>query len=306
VDSGHSGKIKYYLRTSTDGSTYPAPGFVEVIPGQNIGDFGIEPREYVDIKIELEKVCGHITPWVKKVTVNAVIKSTETTDRLACSGIINNCYHFATNKNLDGTYRTFVLSPDGKWNINPDQLIRAYLEIEKEMYLVSVDTNTKIHKMHRGTAAEQFNHDYSIVTPTGQDWYYLKMRTKKFDCTASQHVKLMKGLRLAVGSIFEDNYVQGILKYRMDNDAWTTVYFPKAQPELPGDIIIRHIFPSGTRGMYIQFQVETYRDGADPPEEYGTAYNILEIMLDFFIQHLKPILKTTTAELSETGHMVAD
>lgn len=308
-DTGETGNIEYKIRTSATGSS----GWTnwEIVIDGDIPTITVQ--RYVDYRITLDRISGIQTPQVTVMSVYAYIGTAEVADRLACSTIFEGKYEYATNKNLDGNYRTFVLDNENRWGIKPNQLIRGYMDYKNEKYLLTLDINTgtgvktaELCKMYRGKKIEEFLYDYSARIPTyratgtKRNYYSQILRSKKFDCGFPDTIKLFKELQFSVGSIFAEAYLQGTLKYRIDNDDWTTQNFPNKS--FQGDAVIRMPFPAGTRGQYIQFEWRTYLSGST----YGHPFNIKDAKLDFFTQKLKPILLTTTSVPSEEEEMVVE
>lgn len=307
VDDEERQKIVYRMRSSSDKITWTPTDFsyanTIITPGQQIDKDKIPINRYLDVKITMDRINGSLSPKVSRFTINAMIDSTELTDRLAYSTVFEDRYIFSTNKNLDGEYRSFVLDKEGRWNIYPNQLIRGYVDIDNEKHLLTIDTNAKLHRMFRGVTAEDFKYDYSGNGITGviDDWYFQKLATKKFHCGYLGILKLFANARLSIGSVFSAGYVNGIVKYKIDDGDWITRYFQDNTDV--GDIaVIELTFPAGTRGYTIQFLFETYVDGTS---HYGHPFNIQSIVLYFNLQPgLRPIKRTQRTALTDTGYLI--
>lgn len=299
-------KIEYRMLSSSDQSNwYPSGGFSDdksiIEPDTIINSGNIPANRYLDFQITMDRVDGNTTPQVKKIEVNAFVCTSDESDRMVYSTIFNDKYKCSTNYNLDNEYRTFVLDKEGRWSIEPDQIIYGYIDYNNEKYLLTKDAHGQIHKMHKGITDSDFLYDHSTKSVSGDNKYLQKVRTKKYDCGFPDYIKLFREMRFSVGSIFGENYVQGTLKYRLDDGDWTTVYF-QDERQAGDSVVIRHIFPAGERGYYIQFEYQTYLEGSN----YGGAYNIIDNVVEFFVQKLKPIKSTQTSALSDTGHMVEE
>lgn len=288
-------KIRFFLSTSTDKSTWS--GMREIYRDEIIPEV-VPLRRYADIKIIMTRVDKATTPKVYNIKVNGFTSTGEVTDRLIYSTIFQDKYICATNENLDAEYRTFVLDKGWRWTIYPDQLIRGYIDYDNEKYLLSIDTNAKLYKMYRGTTIDEFNDDYSVETITSTTNYYQILRSKKYDCGFPDIVKLFRMLRFSVGTVFSGGYLQGTLKYRIDDGTWTTQYF-QDETAVGDTSVIKLAFPAGTRGQYIQLEWRTLVSG----DNYGHPFNIKDAMLDFYTQKLEPTDITTTGVPSGTGYM---
>lgn len=288
----------FYIRSSTDQSAWS--DWKVVYNGQQIPD-DLPKRQYLDFQVRIRALGNTSGAIVDSITIRAFGESDLTTEVPAYSTIFQNKYIYSTNENTDGEYRSFVLDENGRWSIYPDQLIRGYMDYENEKWLVSIDTNTKIHKMYRGVALPDFLYDYSVNNETSTTQYYIKTDTKKYDCGFPGIIKLFRELRLAVGSIFSSTFVNGTIKYKIDDNDWVQHNFEDTN--MIGDSsMIRLIFPAGTRGYYIQFEFETYHSGT----AYGNPFNVKDITLDFATQKIRPLKQTTTAALTDTGYMIEE
>lgn len=304
------GNIVYRMRTSTDQSTWTPANFTTdasiVTPGTEPLESNIPVKKYVDLKIDLTSFSGRLkTPKVYSVRINAAIDSGETTDRLMCSTIFNDRYLCATNNNKDGEFRTFVLDKERKWGIYPDQIVRGYVDIDKEKYLMTLNDNMELYKMYPGKTVEEYFYDWSVYKNTSSKFYYFDIETKKTDCGYPGVLKLFHDLWITVGSIMGTKYVQGIVKYKIDDEDWVAQNFEDTADS--GDIsVIRLIFPAESRGYAIQFAYETYKDSADSPTDYGQPYNLQNAILTFHTQpELKSIVETQTDDL-DTGYLIEE
>ena len=293
-----SDKLTYTIRTSTNGTTY-----VEAAETIYPTEHGIVPvttklRRYILLQITFAKVTNVSSPTATSIEFNG-FDTSSSTDRLIRATVVNDRYECATNINKDGTYRTFVLDKNGGWSIKPNQLIRGYATWQNEPYFITIDTNASIHRIYRGVNDEEYYYDYAAATPNSNTRYLLKVRSKKYDFGEPNYYKLFKEMQFSIGSIFGTNYVQGTLLYRTDDNDWSTVYF-QDDSTIGDSHLIRHIFPAGTRGQYIQFEWQTYLSGTD----YSAPYSIKDSTVEFYVELLKSVKKTQTSALTDTGHLV--